>query len=279
MNILNKFIYFCLILLTFSCSKTVEEVSTLTGDKIEIQMIIAYRTGIEAFNQQNFLKAAKKFSEAELLFPQSEWAPKASLMAAYAFYIDGYYDDAIFQLNQFIKTYPKNSRISYANYLEAMSYYSKIIDEKKDLNPLIKSKKKFEYIIETYPESDFALDSSFKLDLIHEPLASKEMYIAKHYMKKQKWIAAINRLKYIIDEYQTTIFVEEALHRLVEVHYKIGLEEEAKKYASLLGYNYTSSNWYEESYKIFNRKYKSSYKKIEKSKKLSTLDKIKSIID
>ena len=98
-------------------------------------------------------------------------------------------------------------------------------------------------------------------------------------MKKQKWIAAINRLKYIIDEYQTTIFVEEALHRLVEVHYKIGLEEEAKKYASLLGYNYASGNWYEESYKIFNKKYKSPYKKIKKSKKLSTLDKIKSIID
>jgi len=279
MSILNKFIYFCLILLTFGCSKTVEEGSTLKGDKIEIEMITAYRDGIEAFNQQNFLKAAKKFNEAELLFPQSEWAPKASLMAAYAFYIDGYYDDAIFQLDQFIKTYPKNSKISYANYLEAMSYYNKIVDEKKDLNPLIKSKKKFQYIVKTYPESDFALDSSFKLDLIDETLASKEMYIAKHYIKKQKWIAAINRLKYIIDEYQTTIFVEEALHRLVEVHYKIGLEEEAKKYASLLGYNYTSSNWYEESYKIFNRKYKSTYKKIEKSKKLSTLDKIKSIID
>ena len=200
-------------------------------------------------------------------------------MAAYSFYVDGYNDDAIFQLNQFIKTYPKDSRISYANYLVAMSHYSKIVDEKKDLDPLLKSKKEFEYIVKTYPESDFALDSSFKLDLIDETLASKEMYIAKHYIKKQKWIAAINRLQYIIDEYDTTIFVEEALHRLVEVHYKIGLKEEAKKYAALLGYNYSSSNWYEDSYKIFNTKYKNPYKKIEKNKKLSTLDKIKSIID
>ena len=279
MNILNKFIYFCLIFLTLGCSKTVEEVSNLTGDDIEIEMINAYKAGTVAFNQQNFLKAAKKFNEAELLFPQSEWAPKASLMAAYSFYVDGYNDDAIFQLNQFIKTYPKDSRISYANYLVAMSHYSKIVDEKKDLDPLLKSKKEFEYIVKTYPESDFALDSSFKLDLIDETLASKEMYIAKHYIKKQKWIAAINRLQYIIDEYDTTIFVEEALHRLVEVHYKIGLKEEAKKYAALLGYNYSSSNWYEDSYKIFNTKYKNPYKKIKKNKKLSTLDKIKSIID
>ena len=278
-----KFLYKLIILLILftlqSCAKAEKDISPIQEIDQELEMISAYREGLESLDDNDYYHSAQKFLEAELLFPQSEWAPKASLMAAYAFYIDGYYDDAIFQLNQFIKTYPKNSRISYANYLEAMSYYSKIVDEKKDLNPLIKSKKKFEYIIETYPESDFALDSSFKLDLIHETLASKEMYIAKHYIKKQKWIAAINRLKYIIDEYQTTIFVEEAIHRLVEIHYKIGLEEEAKKYASLLGYNYTSSNWYEESYKIFNRKYKSTYKKIEKSKKLSTLDKIKSIID
>ena len=279
MSVLNKFVYFCLIILTFSCSKTVEETTSLTGDKIEIEMIAAYNAGSEAFKQQQFIKAAKKFNEAELLFPQSEWASKASLLAAYSFYIDGYNDDSIFQLTQFIKTYPKDKKLAYANYLLAMSHYSKIVDEKKDLGPLIKSKKRFEYIVKTYPESDFALDSRFKLDLIHETLASKEMYIAKHYIKKQKWIAAINRLKYIVDEYQTTIFVEEALHRLVEVHYKMGLEEEAKKYASLLGYNYTSSNWYEESYKIFNKKYKNPYKKIEKNKKLSTLDKMKSILD
>jgi len=278
-----KFFYkltLILILLSFlACSKKDKEVILIKEQNLDLQMIEAYKEGLSYLKKQDAIAAAKKFNEAELLFPQSEWASKASLMAAYSFYIDGYNNDSISQLTQFIKTYPKDKKLAYANYLLAMSHYSKIVDEKKDLGPLIKSKKRFEYIVKTYPESDFALDSRFKLDLIHETLASKEMYIAKHYIKKQKWIAAINRLRYIVDEYQTTIFVEEALHRLVEVHYKMGLEEEAKKYASLLGYNYTSSNWYEESYKIFNKKYKNPYKKIEKNKKLSTLDKIQSILD
>ena len=130
-----------------------------------------------------------------------------------------------------------------------------------------------------YPNSDYALDSEFKLGLIEETLASKEMFIAKHYIKKQKWIPAINRLKYIIDNYETTIYVEEALHRLVEVYFKIGLIDESKKYATLLGYNYLSGEWYEESYKVFNKKYKNPYKKIKKSKKTSLIKKIKSIIE
>ena len=153
------------------------------------------------------------------------------------------------------------------------------IDEKKDLEPLLQSKKKFEFVIKNYPNTDFALDSNFKIDLIQETLASKEMYIAKHYIQKEKWIAAINRLKSIVENYERTVFIEEALHRLVEIYYKIGLIEESKKYANLLGYNYASSDWYKNSYKVFNKEYENPYKKIKKSKKTSMLKKIKSILD
>lgn len=242
-------------------------------------MIEAYNAGIEAFDNEDFLKAAGKFNEAELLFPQSDWAPKASLMAAYSYYSDNYNNDAIYQLGLFIKTYPNNKSVPYANYLLAMSHYNKIVDEKKDLEPLLQSKKKFEFVIKNYPNTDFALDSNFKIDLIQETLASKEMYIAKHYIQKEKWIAAINRLKSIVENYERTVFIEEALHRLVEIYYKIGLIEESKKYANLLGYNYASSDWYKNSYKVFNKEYENPYKKIKKSKKTSMLKKIKSILD
>tara|TARA_B100000795_G_scaffold139426_1_gene104317 strand:- start:398 stop:1204 length:807 start_codon:yes stop_codon:yes gene_type:complete len=262
------------------CSNQEEKkISILSEDQIEFQMIEAYNAGVKAFDNEDFLKAANKFNEAELLFPQSDWAPKASLMAAYSYYYDNYNNDAIYQLELFIKTYPNDKKVSYANYLLAMSHYNKIIDEKKDLGPLMQSKEKFEFVIKNYPNTDFALDSNFKLDLIQETLASKEMYIAKHYIKKGKWIAAINRLKSIVENYETTIFIEEALHRLVEIYYKIGLIEESKKYANLLGYNYASSDWYKNSYKLFNKKYENPYKKIKKSKKNSALKKIKSILD
>tara|TARA_B100000767_G_scaffold219111_1_gene207143 strand:- start:66 stop:908 length:843 start_codon:yes stop_codon:yes gene_type:complete len=280
MNLFNKFFFIFFLILLYGCSNQNEkQISILSEDQIELQMIEAYNAGIEAFDNQDFLKAASKFNEAELLFPQSDWAPKASLMAAYSYYYDDYNNDAIYQLELFIKTYPNDKRVSYANYLLAMSHYNKIVDEKKDLEPLIQSKAKFEFVIKNYPNTDFALDASFKLDLIQETLASKEMYIAKHYIKKGKWIAAINRLKSIVENYETTIFIEEALHRLVEIYYTIGLTEESKKYANLLGYNYASSDWYKNSYKVFNKEYENPYKKIKKSKKTSVLKKIKSVLD
>tara|TARA_B100000795_G_C22754580_1_gene420925 strand:+ start:85 stop:912 length:828 start_codon:yes stop_codon:yes gene_type:complete len=274
---LNKYLFFLIVFLIIGCSGKEEKVISVLGeDKIEQQMIESYNKGLEAFKARDFLLAAKKFSEAELLFPQSEWAAKASLMSAYSYYTDEYYNDSIFQLEQFIKVYPSNSRISYAHYLLAMSFYNKIVDEKKDLKPLIESKKKFIFIIEKFPNTDFALDSKFKLNLIEETLASKEMFVAKHYIKKGKWIPAINRLKFILKEYETTIYVEEAILRLVEIYYKIGLIDESKKYANLLGYNYASSEWYEQSYRIFNKDYEDPYKKIKKKTKL---EKLKSVLD
>ncbi len=242
-----------------SCSSETKKVSIIEEDDLELQMIDAYKDGYEELKKGDVIYAAKKFNEAELLYPQSEWASKSVLLAAYAFYSQNYYERSIDELERFIRKYPNHKNMDYAYFLLAMCYYENIVDEKKDLEPLLLSKKKFEYILKNYPNTDFALDAKFKIDLIQDVLASKEMYIGKYYLKKQKWVAAINRFKTILNKYETTIYVEEALHRLVETNYKIGLVDEAEKYANLLGYNYQSSEWYEQSYKIFNKDYKISY--------------------
>ena len=264
-----KFLYKLAILLIFftlqSCSQKEIEVSKIKETNQELEMISSYNEGIKNITDKDYFYAAKKFLESELLFPQSDWAPKSALMASYAYYADNYYSEAIFNLERFIKTYPKDKRIAYAHFLLAMCFYETIVDEKKDLEPLIDAKKEFEFVISNYPNSDFALDSEFKIGLINNILASKEMYLGRHYIKKEKWIPAINRFKNVIQKHEDTIYVEEAIHRLVEIHYKIGLVEESKKYASLLGYNYLSGKWYKKSYNLFNKNYKII--KIKKEKK------------
>ena len=274
---MHKFFLILIIIVFFGCGKDKENKLIIKEQNLETQMVSAYKEGLNFLDKNDGLSAAKKFNEAELLFPQSEWAPKSALMAAYSYYSYNYYGDSIYELEQFIKKYPKDERISYANFLLAMCYYQSIVDEKKDLEPLLKAKDKFLYVLENYPNTDFAMDAKFKLDLIREILASKEMYLGNYYIQKAKWIAAINRFKTVINDYDTTIYVEEALHRLVELHYKIGLEDEAKKYANLLGYNYLSSDWYKSTYKIFNKEYKLA--KPEKRKKESNfiIKKYKSI--
>ena len=277
MNFLKIFfIFFLVSFFLTNCAKK-EKTSLIVEEDVELQMIRAFREGYEEFEAGDALYAAKKFNEAELLFPQSSWAPKAALMAAYVYYAQDYYFDAEAELKRFIKTYPKNPNLNYAHFLLAMCYYEKIVDEKKDLGPLIKAQDKFNFIIKNYPNSDYALDATYKLDLIQDYLASKEMYIALHYMKKKKWIASINRYKNVVEQYDKTIYVEEALHRLVELYYTIGLENESRKYASLLGYNYQSSKWYEKSYKLFDKKYKSKLD-IKKEKK-GMLKKFKKLFD
>ncbi len=269
-------IFFFVSFFLTNCAKK-EKTSLIVEEDIELQMIRAFKEGYDEFKKGDALYAAKKFNEAELLFPQSSWAPKAALMAAYVYYAQDYYFDAESELKRFIKTYPKHPDLNYAHFLLAMCYYEKIVNEKKDLGPLLLAQEKFNFIVQNFPESDYALDASYKLDLIQDYLASKEMYVASHYMKKKKWIASINRYKTVVEQYEKTIYVEEALHRLVELYFTIGLENESQKYASLLGYNYQSSKWYEKSYKIFNKKYKS---KLElKKEKKSMLKKFKKLFD
>jgi outer membrane protein assembly factor BamD len=271
----SKIIIILLVFIT-ACGTEDKKVSVITEQDIEKQMVDAYFEGIKALEGGDSLFAAKKFNEAELLFPQSIWAERSAIMAGYSYYAQDYLGDAIYIFEQFIKTYPNSKNISYAEYLIAICYYEKIVDEKKDLEPLLEAKKRFEIILDKYPNSDFSLDASFKLDLIENVLSSKEMYIAKHYIKKEKWIPAINRLKKIVTDYETSIYVEEALLRLVEVYYSIGLAEESKKYAAILGYNYLSGEWYKQSYRIFNKDYDSTVKKINNKKKISIFKKFKS---
>ena len=279
---MSKFLKFILIItlifITNCNNNSQKEVSVIEEKDLDLQMIDSYKEGLKLLENKLPLEAAKKFNEAELLYPQSKWAPRSSLMSAYSYYYGSYYEDSIEELKRFINIYPKHDRLSYAYYLLAMSYYEQISDEKTDLGSIIDAQQNFQFIMDNYPNSDFALDAEYKLELIQEILASKEMYLAKYYIEREKWIPAINRYKIVVKEYDTTIYVEEALHRLVEIHYKIGLIEESKKYASLLGYNYQSSEWYKESYKVFNKDYKKISKRKKEKNKLSTLDKIKSLL-
>ena len=274
--------FFALFSFILSCTKEVAKENLITEKDIELQMIEAYKEGVKELKRGDVLFAAKKFNEAEVLFPQSDYAPKAALMAAYAYYSQNYYGDAIAELERFTRIYPNHNNIDYAEYLLGLSFYEQIIDEKKDLESILKAKEIFLTVIDKYPNSDFALDAQFKLDLIDETLAAKEIYIGRYYFDKKKWISAINRFRAVIDNYDTTIYIEEALHRLVEIHYIIGLEEEAKKYAYILGYNYRSSEWYEKSYSIFDKMYEKNkiYNTANKDKlTTSILKKFKSLFN
>ncbi len=267
-----------LIILTTSCTKEKAKISIIEEESLEKQMINAYNDGLIELEAGDPIYAAKKFNEAELLYPQSIWAPRAALMASYSYFSYFYYSDAILELEKFLDKYKNHPRRDYAYYLLALCHYDQIIDETKDLNEILKAKNYFEIIIKQYPSTDFALDSEYKLELIKEILASKEMYLARYYLEKEKWIPAINRFKKVVEEYDSTIFIEESLHRLVELHYKIGLIEESKKYASLLGYNYQSSQWYEKTYKILNKDYVKISKKNNKSKEKSIINKFKDLL-
>ena len=278
MKIHSLYLIIFLIFFVSSCTKEKEKISIIEEESLESQMIKTYNEGLAELEKGDVIYAAKKFNEAELLYPQSIWAPRAALMAAHSFYSQFYYSDAIIELEKYLDKYKNHTRRDYAYYLLALCHYNQIVDETKDLNEILKAKKYFEFIIKKYPETEFALDSEFKLELIEELLASKEMYLARYYIDREKWIPAINRFKTVVKNYETTIFVEEALHRLVEIYYKIGLVEEAKAAAVLLGYNYQSSKWYEESYKILNKNYKKISKTKNKKKEESIIQKFKDLL-
>ena len=271
------FIFFTYLIIS-GCGQKKVEVKPLEDTNIDSQMIKAYNEGLTALDNKDYMLAVKKFGEAEILYPQSIWAPRSALMTAYSYYVYERYFDTIFELERFLKTYPEHNRQNYAYYLLGLAYYEQIVDEKKDLEPIINSKKYFQIIINEYPGSEYAADAEFKLDLIKEILAAKEMYLGRYYIEKEKWIPAINRYKTILENYDDTIYVEEAIHRLVEIHYKIGLIDESKKYANLLGYNYQSGEWYEKSYKIFNKNYEKPKIKTAKNKK-TIIQRLRSLIN
>ncbi len=275
----QKFFLIIFFIIFSSCAQDEKKISKIKEIDQNQEMISAYKEAYEALDKNDTYFAAQKFLEAELLFPQSNWAPKSALMAAYSYYLQNYYVEALSNLKRYLKTYPLDTNHPYAHYLIGMCYYEAIEDEKRDSKPLVQAKNKFKFVIKNYPNTDFAMDAKFKIGLIEEISASKEMYLGRHYIKKEKWIPAINRFKYVLEEFDQTIFVEEAIHRLVEINYKIGLIEESKKYASLLGYNYLSSEWYKKSYKIFNQDYSLKTSIVKKEKKRGVIKKFKRLFD
>jgi outer membrane protein assembly factor BamD len=276
----KNFLVFFIILIFFAgCSVEEKNISLIKETNQDLEMIATYEQAYKALDEGDPYYAAKKFLEAELLFPQSDWASQSALMSAYSFYLQNYYSEALLNLERYLKTYPNDKNIVYAHYLIGMCYYETIEGEKKDSAPLFNAKKKFNFILENYPNTDFALDSKFKLGLIEDILAAKEMYIGRHYLKKEKWIAAINRFKNVVENFDQTIFVEEALHRLVEVNYKLGLENEAKKYANVLGYNYLSSEWYKKSFIVFNKDYEKELVSLPNKDKKGVFNKFKKLFE
>jgi len=250
----QKLVYsFLIIFLIFSCSKKEPELNIPANKEKSFDI---YKEAVKAMDKGNYFYASKKFSEAEAILPKIEFSAKAALMSSYCLYLINFYSEATANLERFINQYPTDKNVAYAHYLIAITLYEQILDEKKDINPLISSKEKIFFFLETYPDTEYAIDLQFKLDLINNQLAAKELYVAKYYIAVQKWIPAINRLKIIVSDYSETVFIEEALHRLVEVYYRVGLKEEAKAAAAILGYNYNSSEWYKQSYKILNKSYK-----------------------
>ncbi len=279
MKYVKIFLITFFLIVLYSCSKEEKEISYIKETRQDLEIATAYNEAYKALNENDPYFAAKKFLEAELLFPQSKWAPRSALMASYSYYMQNYYAEALSNLERYLRTYPNDDDLAYAHYLIAMCFYETIEDEKRDSGPLIKAKSKFEFVVKEYPGTDFAIDSKFKIELIQDILASKEMYLGRHYIKKGKWIAAINRFKNIVNNYDQTIFIEEALHRLVEINYNIGLLDESQKYANLLGYNYQSSEWYEKSYKLFNKKYVLKINKEKINEKEGVIKKFKKLFD
>tara|TARA_B100001121_G_scaffold301665_1_gene313049 strand:- start:160 stop:996 length:837 start_codon:yes stop_codon:yes gene_type:complete len=274
-----KFIFIIGLLTLSSCGTEEKKISKIKEVDQNKEMISTYKEAYIALEKNDVFFSAKKFLEAELLYPQSIWAPKSALMASYSYYLQNYYAEALSNLRRYLQTYPTDQNHAYAHYLIAMCYYETIEDEKRDSAPLIQARDKFNFIINNYPNTDFALDSKFKLDLIKDIMASKEMYLGRHYIKKEKWIPAMKRFQYVITEYDQTVFVEEAIHRLVEINYKLGLLDESQKYANLLGYNYLSSEWYKKSYKIFNQDYSINKKKLIKKEKKGVIKRFKKLFD
>ena len=255
-------ILFLILIFSFSCSKKEVETNIPTSKDKAFQI---YQEAVIAMDNGEYFFASKKFKEAEEIMPKIEFAAKSSIMASYCLYLINFYDEANLYLERFVKRYPVDKNVPYAYYLLALNSYEQILDEKLDVTTLITSKKKIKIFIKKYPDTEYALDLKFKLDLINNQIAAKELYVAKYYMNNKKWIPAINRLKLIVNDYNETIFIEEALHRLVEVYYEVGLNDEANAAAVLLGYNYNSSTWYEQSYKIINSDYKIKKPKNKKS--------------
>jgi outer membrane protein assembly factor BamD len=209
-----------------------------------------YNSAVNALEAGSWTESAKLFDEVERQHPYSVWATKAQLMAGYAYYEGNRYDEAVLSLNRFIQLHPGHRDVPYAHYLKALCYYEQISDVARDQQMTERALEALEEIVRRYPDSKYARDARLKIDLTRDHLAGKEMAVGRYYLTRQHYLAAVNRFRRVVDNYQTTTHVPEALHRLVEAYTAIGLEDEARKAAAVLGHNYPGSEWYVDSYSL-----------------------------
>jgi outer membrane protein assembly factor BamD len=202
------------------------------------------------FDAKDYKESVKAFEEVERQHPYSEWAVNGQVMAAYANYKANQYDEAISTLERFVKLYPNNESTPYAYYLIALCYYEQISDVGRDQKITEDAMQALREVVLRFPETDYARDAKIKLDLTTDHLAGKEMQVGRYYLVRDDYLAAINRFRFVVENYQTTSHVAEALHRLVEAYLKLGVPQEAQRYAAVLGHNYPDSIWYRDSYKL-----------------------------
>jgi outer membrane protein assembly factor BamD len=209
-----------------------------------------YNNAMDLLEAQWYETAAKEFDEVERQYPYSVWATKAQLMAGYSYYKDERYDDAIIALDRFIELHPGNRDAPYAYYLKALSYYEQISDVGRDQKMTRLALDAMREVSRRFPNTAYARDARLKLDLSRDHLAGKDMSIGRYYQRREDYLAAINRYRAVIEKYQTTTHVPEALHRLTECYLALGITDEAQMSAAVLGHNFPGSNWYEDSYAL-----------------------------
>jgi len=238
---------FLIFLFVINCSLSDDKV-LVPAPKERISLPKLWRYAMDELNEGKAEAAVEKFKMVEKDYSYTEWAPKSLLMMAYVYYEANRCSDTFSILERYVKYYPNSSERIYVEYLKGVCYFEEVSEFSKDQEKTIKAIDQFKLLIKNYPNTEYAENAKYKLDLLYDLMAGKEMYVARYYMDKKKWAASINRLKTIVDKYQTTIYIEEALYRLVEIYHTLGLEEDATKMASILGYNFNSSEWYKKSY-------------------------------
>ncbi|MCD6035496.1 MAG: transporter [Rickettsiales bacterium] len=246
-------------LLVTACSSKKDDVQPVDSDLTPLEQADSkandlYMEAMDLLQKRSYKKAIEKFEEIERLYPYAKWATKSQLMTAYAQYKDEEYDDAVSTLDRFIQLHPGSADTDYAYYLKAQCYYERIRDVGRDQDITAKARTALEELIARFPDSSYARDARMKLDLVRDHLAGKEMEVGRFYLKDGKTIAAINRFRAVVDQYQTTSHAAEALYRLVEAYLTMGVVDEAQKYAAVLGYNYPDSKWYRYAYDLFKDK-------------------------
>jgi len=244
---IKKIISLTVVLIFFvSCSSSKLQTPETEGERLQI----LYSNAMDLVNRKDFVDAAMLFEDIERQYPYSKWSNQAQLMTSFCYYKSGMYNESLDSLERFIALYPGSKKISYAYYLRALNYFEQIKDVERDQSMTEKAKTAFYEVTTKYPESQFAQDAFNKIDIIDDRLAAKEMEIARYYQFDHQWISAINRYNEILENYKTSVYTAESLHRLVEIYYSLGLYEEAKKYAATLGHNFPESKWYAMSYKV-----------------------------